>query len=163
MCIPTTSVPNANIQRADSGSILNRLRAKHLKALVADDSPFNVNLISNYFSQFGVSAVSRAYNGSDAFMKYKECLLANVQIDVVTLDIDMPVLDGLAACAKIREYEKEKKLKPVLIILISGNYDRDQVDEYITPEKGCGADCFLRKPVSQAEFSRAIYNLLTPV
>jgi len=165
VCIPAVAIPLNRRQRANPLSIINSLTSKHLKGIVADDSPFNVNLMCNYFSQFGASVVSVAYNGSDAFMKYKECRMTNVEIDVVILDIDMPVMDGLKACDKIREYERAHRLKPVLIILMSGNYDLEQIGDYISSERegiGHKADSFLRKPVSFSEFNRAIYNLLTP-
>ena len=160
VCIPTAALPLKSRQRVNSESMIQQLTEKGIKALVADDSPFNVNLTCNYFAQFGATVVSVAYNGYDAFMKYRECRMANVNIDIVTLDIDMPVMDGRTVCDKIRDYEKANKLKPVIIILISGNYDTEQIDEYINPEKGHRADCFLRKPVSFSEFNRAIYNLL---
>ncbi len=161
VCIPTTSVPLTRSQRVNSESITSQLTQQHIKALVADDSPFNVNLISNYFSKFGGSVVSSAYNGYNAFMKYKECRGAGLNIDVVTLDIDMPIMDGRVTCDRIREYEKENRLRPVLIVLISGNYDKEQIDEYLDPEKGRRADYFLRKPVSFSEFNRTIYSLIT--
>ncbi len=160
VCIPTISLPIDNVQRAGSEFINDQLTAKSLKALVADDSPFNVNLACNYFTEFGASVVSVAYNGYDAFRKYRECKLSNMQLDIVTLDIDMPVMDGRTACDKIRQFERENRLKPTIIILISGNYDKEQIDEYINPEQGHRADYFLRKPVSFTEFSRAIYNLV---
>jgi len=161
VCIPTITVPSDNTQRANSEMILNQLSRKHIRALVADDSPFNVNLICNYFSQFGATVVSAAYNGYDIFMKYKECMASNIAIDVVTLDIDMPIMDGRKVCDSIRQYEKERGLRPVVIILISGNYDKEQIDEYINPERGRRADHFLRKPVSFSEFNRAIYKYVT--
>jgi len=159
VCIPAVAMPVENRPRVNAESVLRQLTEKHLKALVADDSPFNVNLMSNYFSQFGGSTVAGAYNGYDAFMKYKDCMISNTEIDVVILDIDMPIMDGRKVCDNIRQYEKEKGLKPVMIILISGNYDKEQIDEYINNKKGHKADCFLRKPVSLSDFSRAVYNL----
>jgi len=161
VCLPTVSVPLNTVQRADSEVIIKKLKERNLKALIADDSPFNVNLTSDYFSKFGGSVVSTAYNGYDAYMRYKECKRANVNIDLVILDIDMPTMDGRTVCDMIRRYEKENKLKPVMIILISGNYDKEQINEYISPKKGHRADEFIRKPVSSSEFNRAIYNTIT--
>jgi len=156
VCLPTVSVPLLNnVQRADSEMILKELREKRLRALIADDSPFNVNLTCDYFEKFGGSVISVAYNGYDAFMRYKEF---NSGIDMVILDIDMPTMDGRTVCDKIRQYERENKLKPVVIILISGNYDREQINDYV--EKGNRADIFLRKPVSCSDFNRSIYNLI---
>jgi len=158
VCIPTIALPSDPSERVDTPRMMECLSDKNLKAIVADDSPFNVNLISDYFSKFGGSAVSVAYNGLDAFARYRDCCRANLNIDVVVLDIDMPVMDGKAACEKIRQYEKENKLKPVVIILISGNYDKEQMDEFLGREKGHRADCFLKKPVPFNDFSRAVYN-----
>jgi len=160
VCIPTISLPFDTVHRAGCEFLVNQLSERKLKALAADDSPFNVNLACNYFTQFGASVVSVAYNGYDAFRKYRECRLSDVQLDIVTLDIDMPVMDGRTACDKIRQYERENRLKPTIIILISGNYDKEQVDEYINPEQGHRAHYFLRKPVSFPEFCRAVYNLV---
>ncbi len=121
----------------------------------------NVNLISDYLSKFGASVVSVAYNGYDAYMKYRECKANNIDIDVVTLDIDMPIMDGRTVCERIRQYEKEHKLKPVVIILISGNYDKEQIGEYIKGEgENHKADCFLKKPLSFEDFNASVYNLV---
>ena len=158
VCVPTTALPSDLNQKVDYSSILKRLSEKCLKAIIADDSPFNINLISDYFSKFGGSAVSIAYNGYDAFTKYKNCRSAKGALDVVVLDIDMPVMDGKTACEKIRQYEKDHRLEPVAIILISGNYGKERIDEYIGQGRGQKADCFLKKPVSFNEFSRAVYN-----
>jgi len=161
VCIPTTSLPLDNVQKVGSELIIHQLKQKQLKALVADDSPFNVNLTCNYFTQLGASVVSVAYTGYDAFLKYKEARLSNVYIDIIAMDIDMPIMDGRTACDKIRQYERENRLKPTVILLISGNYDKEQIDEYINAEQGHRADYFLRKPVSYSEFNRAVYNLTT--
>ena len=127
----------------------------------ADDSPFNANLIYHDLSQFETSGVSTVYNGRDAFLKYKECKVNHADIDIVTLDIGVPVMDGRIACDKIREYEREHKMKPTIVILISGNYDKEQIGDYLNPpNKGHLADCFLRKPVSFSEFHRAVYSLV---
>jgi len=162
VCLPAVALPlddESGLQRASSKSMIARLTERRLKALVADDSPFNVSLISDYLSKFGASVVSVAYNGYDAFMKYKDSRKAHIEIDVVTLDIDMPKMDGKAACEKIRQYEKENNLKPVVIILISGNYDKEQIGDYINGSVR-KADCFLKKPVSFEDFNAAVYNLV---
>jgi len=160
VCIPTISVPSSHIQRADSEFMFQQLSTRHLKAMVVDDSPFNVNLTCNYFAKFEASVVSVAYNGYDGFLKYKECRIKHIDINVVTLDIDMPVMDGRTACDKIREYERENRLRPALIIFISGNTDEEQVEEDLNPEGGRRADYFLRKPVSFSDFQRAVYSLI---
>jgi len=119
-----------------------------------------VNLICDYFSQFGGSTVSVAYNGYDICTKCKEYIASGVDIYIETLDRDMPIMDGRKVCDSIRQYEKDKRLKPVLINLIVEIMIKSK---YINNEKGYRADCFLRKPVSFSEFIQTVYNLVTPL
>jgi len=161
VCIPTNSIPVTRIlQRNNSQAMINTLKQKKLKVIVADDSPFNVSLTCNYFNKLGASVASIAYNGYDAFIRYKESQRNNLHVDIITLDIDMPIMDGKLVCDKIRQNEKENNLEPVIIILISGNYDKEQINEYLDKSKGLRADFFLKKPVAFEDFNAAIYNLL---
>jgi len=52
VCIPTTSVPLTQAQRASPESMIKYLKGRCLRVLVADDSPFNVTLICDYLSKF---------------------------------------------------------------------------------------------------------------
>ena len=155
ICIPTVSVyhdSSVDLDRTPSMRI-QRINEKNLIALVADDSPLNVNMVCEYFKKISANVVDTASNGLDAFSKYKQNVEEGVMIDIVTLDIDMPKMNGILACRKIREYEKEKGIKPSTIMLISGNYDEDQVNECLDKDREGVVDYFLRKPMIFEEFS----------
>ena len=161
ICIPTVSVchdSSVDLDRTPSMRI-QRMNEKNLIALVADDSPLNVNMVCEYFKKISANVVDTASNGLDAYNKYKQNVEEGVMIDIVTLDIDMPKMNGKLACKKIREYEKEKGIKPTTIMLISGNYDEDQVKECLDKDREGGADYFLRKPMIFEEFSTIVYRL----
>ena len=161
ICIPTISVcqdSSMDLDRTPSLRI-QRINEKNLTALVADDSPLNVNMVCEYFKKISANVVDTASNGLDAYNKYKQNVEGGVMIDIVTLDIDMLKMNGILACKKIREYEKEKGMKPTTIMLISGNYDEDQVKECIDKDREGGADYFLRKPMIFEEFSTIVYRL----
>jgi len=65
------------------------------KLLIVDDEPGIVDMMVSYFSsQYEVLA---AYGGNDALQKLAK------QPDLILLDINMPDMDGLALCRKIRE------------------------------------------------------------
>ena len=71
----------------------------------------------------------------------------------------MPRMNGKVACEKIREFERRKGILPSIVILISGNYDEQQVKECLSSGSERRADCFLRKPLLFDDFSSAIYRL----
>jgi len=60
---------------------------------------------------------------------------------------------------KIREYERQMRLKPAIIILISGNYEAQQVNDYLDAHNERRADWFLKKPVEFDEFCSTVYRL----
>lgn len=55
----------------------------------------------------------------------------------------MPVMDGKTAAAKIREFEMMKRMKPSLLIIVSGN-----CSELELKEGRIRADVFLKEPAS---------------
>ena len=161
ICIPTVSVVNSGsspLERTQTRKI-SKIHDKKLNAIVADDSPLNVNIISDFFKKISTTVIRTADNGLDAFNKYKESIEAGVVIDIITLDIDMPIMNGKIACEKIRGYERQKGIIPTTIMLISGNYDEGQVKECLDSNSTRRADCFLRKPLLFEEFSSAVYRL----
>ena len=69
-----------------------------LRVLVVDDSPIISRKICMMMDQIGYRVVKTAENGVEAIAAYKEC-----RPDVVTMDIAMPVMDGIAATLAIRQ------------------------------------------------------------
>ena len=76
-----------------------------LNVLVVDDSPFMRQSIKEVFRYMKIDSVIEAKNGMDAvraFRKYKPSL--------VTIDYEMPGLNGIETAAKIREMDKNVKM-----------------------------------------------------
>ena len=161
LLIPTISVASNNPIGLTSlnNSIFEELKQKKLNVLIADDSPFNVTMICNYFNKVGAYVADTANDGLEAYKKYQKSVEAGTVIDIVTLDIDMPNMDGKTTCRKIREYETQRGISAATIVLISGNYDEQQLKESLSSEGERRADCFLRKPVSFEDFALAVYRL----
>ena len=161
ICLPTRSVVHNSQLQLDKTQtmMMDGLSQRELTAIVADDSPYNVTVLCKYFSKVASRVLETAEDGLEAVKKYKKSIEAGLAVDIVTLDIDMPKMDGKTACQRIREYERQKGLAPTTIILISGNYDEDQVKECLDTNGEKRADCFLRKPLSFEDFSAAVYRL----
>jgi CheY-like chemotaxis protein len=77
---------------------------------------------------------------------------AGDQPQVVLLDLDLPMLDGLEVLRRIRATEQLRRL-PV-VILTSSNEDSDKLTGY-----ELGANSYVRKPVDFQQFSDAVNRL----
>ena len=76
----------------------------------------------------------------------------SIQPEVVLLDLDLPLLDGLGVLRRIRADERTRRL-PV-VMLTSSNEEVDRWRSY-----DLGANSFVRKPVDFAEFLEAARQL----
>lgn len=82
---------------------------KKIKVLVVDDSAFMRKLIHDFLSEsFRIEVIDTARNGEDAIKKIKQ-----LKPDVVTMDIEMPILNGIEALKIIM------KEHPVPVVMLS--------------------------------------------
>lgn len=80
-----------------------------IRVLVVDDSAFMRRLITDLLESTGqIKVVGIARNGADAVAKN-----LRLQPDVITLDVEMPVMDGLTALTELR------KTRPVPVVMLS--------------------------------------------
>ncbi len=98
------------------------------KILIVDDEIKIVEMIRKYALLEGYEVVC-AENGEVAF---EMCLLHN--IDLVIMDIMMPVMDGFSASRKIKEY---KDIPIILLSALDAEYDKIRgfelgIDDYVT-------------------------------
>jgi len=103
------------------------------RVLVVDDSGLMRTQISVLLEELGHEVVAKANDGLNGYELYKEH-----HPDIVTMDINMPVLDGLGAVKKIISDFPDAR-----ILMISAHEDRALVYEAI----GHGAKDFLTKPI----------------
>ena len=73
----------------------------------------------------------------------------------------MPLMNGKDVCEKIRQHGRENNLKRPIIILISGNYEEEEMHHMLSQqnENHNKADCFLKKPLVFEEPCSAIYQI----
>ncbi len=81
---------------------------KKIKLLVVDDSIFMRQALSKIFSQPDIEIVGLARNGREAIQMASE-----LSPDVITMDIEMPVMNGLEALREIM------KTNPIPILMVS--------------------------------------------
>lgn len=82
------------------------------RVLIVDDTAFMRMSLKAMLEKNGFQVVDEAENGSVAVKKYKE-----LRPDIVTMDITMPVMDGIQALKEIRKFDANSK---VIMISASG-------------------------------------------
>jgi signal transduction histidine kinase/ActR/RegA family two-component response regulator len=117
-----------------------------LRVLVVDDHPTNRRVVEMILDQVGAERVS-VQNGQEALEAY-----LNDRFDVVLMDIQMPVMDGLTATRTIRLHERECDRPATPVIILSAN----ALPEHIEAGRAAGADRHLAKPISAAALLHAI-------
>lgn len=120
---------------------------RKLNILVAEDNLINQKVAMMNLKQMG-HEVEIAVNGKMAVDMYKAG-----DYDVILMDLQMPVLDGISATVEIRKIEKENKVEnPIKIIAITANAlteDRKRCFEV-------GMDYFMTKPFRAEELIKAL-------
>jgi two-component system chemotaxis response regulator CheB len=103
------------------------------RAVVADDSHFMRSVISDILSEGGIDVVALAKNGREAVEAVRE-----YDPDVVTMDVEMPEMDGIEAVERIMAEN------PTPVLMLSAHTDEDADVTFRALEKG--AVDFFTKP-----------------
>lgn len=113
---------------------VNNLPPQILKVMCVDDSPSILTLLKKVLTpEFGFEVVATAINGKDAMEKLK-----NVKVDLMTLDIHMPEMDGVTYLEK----NHNSSHPPVMIISSASRSDSDTAMKAFK----FGASDFVEKP-----------------
>jgi CheY-like chemotaxis protein len=119
-----------------------------IKILLAEDNIINQKVASVTLNKLGFKNVDVANNGTEAVQMH----LKN-QYDLILMDIQMPVMNGLEATGKIRENERDNnKLKRVKIIALTANALESDVKMYLQHDM----DGVITKPFKPADLKRII-------
>jgi len=111
------------------------------RILIVDDNPRARRALSAFLSTLnGFKLICEASNGEDAIEKVKD-----ETPDVILMDIEMPVMDGLRATAIIKE--RWPRIKVIILTLYT---------EYAAQAKQAGADAFLVKGCSLEEMTSTL-------
>lgn len=118
------------------------------RIMVVDDSMFVAKQITQILTSEGYNVVAQAADGLQAVEKYKE-LYPN--IDLVTMDITMPNMDGLTALQKIVEFDKNAR-----VVMISALGKQDLVKQCLL----AGAKNYIVKPLDRKKVLERILYVL---
>ena len=111
-------------------------------AIIIDDSKTSRSILRNILEENNYEVLAEATNGEEGFDKYQE-----LQPDFVTLDITMPVMDGIETLTKIKEFDPE-----AVVIMVTAAGQKQKMLEAIK----LGAAEFVTKPFETGQ----IINIL---
>ncbi len=117
--------------------------------LIVDDDPFIRKLIATTLEDVAGFDLIEAADGIEALET-----ASRVRPELVFLDIDMPELDGLEACRRLRAVPRTAESTIVILTASVGDAAQRQAE-------GAGADLFLTKPFSPLELLRLVHDLGT--
>lgn len=116
--------------------------------LIIDDSPTNLNLLSNFLTEGGFN-VLLATNGEEAIDRAE-----TVRPDIILLDVVMPGINGFETCRRLKENELTKNIPVIFMTALSATEDRVKGFEM-------GAVDYITKPIHEAEVLARVTTHLT--
>jgi len=121
------------------------------KALVVEDNIINQKLIVSVLERFGLD-IDVADNGEVAVSKREQN-----DYDIIFMDIQMPIMDGIEATKIIKEYEKKNNLKSIPVIALTANALKGDRERLLKE----GLDEYISKPIEMAELLYILHKFLS--
>lgn len=116
------------------------------KVLIVDDAAFMRLVLKNMLDKNGYEVVGEAANGQEAIDKYK-----SLSPDLVTMDITMPVMEGIEAVKQIKQLDTDAK-----IIMCSAMGQQVMVVQSLQ----AGAKDFIVKPFQEERVLESIRRVI---
>ena len=123
---------------------LEEVSLEGLTVLVVDDDIKNIFVLDSALSEYHANVLT-AYNGQEAL----DVLHNDANIDIILMDIMMPVMDGYEAISAIRE---DKNLQNMPIIAVTAKAMKEDRDKCLST----GADDFVSKPIDIESLTKLI-------
>jgi signal transduction histidine kinase/CheY-like chemotaxis protein len=143
---PTTKARRPSVSASDHPDLTG------LRVLVAEDNPINQMVIVGMLKKYNIVPVV-VNDGLDAL---QVLMTTEIHFDVILMDCEMPNMDGYTATQRIRAWEAERRLSPVLIYGVSAH----ALAEYQEQGMRAGMNEFLVKPLKQEDLSKALTQVM---
>jgi signal transduction histidine kinase/CheY-like chemotaxis protein len=122
---------------------------RRLRVLLADDHPVNRKVVEMILTQADVE-LTEVEDGAQALQAVRDA-----DFDVILMDMQMPVMDGLTATREIRLHEAAMGLPRTPVVMLTAN----ALAEHIAAAEAAGADRHLAKPFDAAELLDLVATL----
>ena len=122
---------------------------KPYRVMIVDDSAFIIKQLTRILTSAGYEIVAEALNGKEAVEKYKQL---QGDVDLITMDITMPEMNGIEAVDAIRKINPEAK-----IVMVSALGHEALVKQAILR----GAKHFIVKPFQREQVLKILKSVLS--
>ncbi len=119
--------------------------------LVTEDNIINQKLIKRILEEHGIT-VDLANNGLESFEKRR-----SGNYDLLFMDIQMPVMDGIEATHEILDYEEDEELAHIPIVALTANALKGDRERFL----GEGMDEYITKPIETTELLYVLNKFLS--
>jgi PAS domain S-box-containing protein len=141
----------AEAERPAATAPANINRATGLRVLLAEDHPVNQRVVQLILAPLG-ARITTVANGAEATEAFEAG-----SFDLVLMDMQMPVVDGLAATQALRRHEASLPDRPrTPIVMLSAN----AMPHHLRDALAAGADLYLAKPLTAAALVGALDEVL---
>ncbi|MDF1883210.1 response regulator [Sulfurimonas sp. SAG-AH-194-C21] len=124
------------------------MQKNDLVVLAVDDDMINLKLLKSMLGKSGkVKEVIEAKNGSDAIGQLK----GRDDIDLILLDIIMPIMGGIDMLKVVRADDNLRQL-PIIVLTTDETKKAEALE--------CGANGFLMKPIRNEELMKKIATVI---
>ncbi len=121
------------------------------KVLVTEDNIINQKLIKRILEEHGIT-VDIANNGLESFEKRR-----SGNYDLLFMDIQMPVMDGIEATHEILDYEEDEELAHIPIVALTANALKGDRERFLSE----GMDEYITKPIETTELLYVLNKFLS--
>ncbi|MFN3857135.1 MAG: ATP-binding protein [Caulobacter sp.] len=143
-------LPRAAVERVEAAPEQAEL-SDRLRVLLAEDHPTNQKVVQLFLEPHGIEVVV-AENGQIALDLWR-----GGGFDVVLMDMQMPVMDGVAAVGRIRAVEEAEGLPRTPIAMLTAN----ALAEHRAAAIAAGADGHIAKPITPASLMEGLVAVLS--
>jgi two-component system chemotaxis response regulator CheY len=120
----------------------------NIRVLVVDDSMFVAKQLGQILTSEGYEIIATAADGAEGVEKYKEL---SPNVDIVTMDITMPKLDGISALEQIMAFDKNAR-----VVMVSALGKEDLVKKSLL----LGAKNYIVKPLDRKKVLERILSAI---
>jgi signal transduction histidine kinase/DNA-binding response OmpR family regulator len=147
----TLKATSTEVPKLEEESIPLHAAKFDAKVLVTEDNIINQKLIKRILEEHGIT-VDIANNGLEVFEKRK----AN-DYDLLFMDIQMPVMDGIEATHEILDYEEDEEVPHIPIVALTANALKGDRERFLSE----GMDEYITKPIETAELLYILNKFLS--
>lgn len=117
--------------------------------IIADDSIFVIQQLRSIFSDHNFSVIGIARNGAEAVEQYKR---HHPNVSLLTLDVNMPKMDGIEALKQILEFDRSATV--VMVTTLSE-------ESFIRKALMLGAKGYILKPLNRGKVMERIERVMS--